>query len=167
MRSAQRPIKLPPPPPRHRHSVGHIGAATATLRGCAVTAASLQHSNVGALERRLLQPLELDERLPVVQHRAKLAVARLVHVPLRLHDEVVRGHADLELALLGLEPALRQILGHLRRLHRFAGIPQLNGRIGHLGGHLQLNQLDLRLDLIQLDARPRDRRFLRARAQRI
>src|SRR5437016_2410221 len=64
-------------------------------------AAGGQHGDTQVLKRRLLLPLELDERFAVVENRAQFAVPRVRQIALRLHDEVVRRHADLELALLG------------------------------------------------------------------
>src|SRR5205807_7286469 len=55
--------------------------------------------DVGRRQRGLLQPFELDERLAVREHGLQLVDLRRCQIPLRLHDEVVRRHADFELAL--------------------------------------------------------------------
>ena len=68
-------------------------------------------------KRRLLQPLEFDERLPIAQHRLQFVVLRAGEIALRLHHEVVCGHADFELALLRLEGPLRQLARCLSGLH--------------------------------------------------
>ena len=92
-------------------------AATAGVRAAAVSPTGSSTVTFEVLQRRLLQALELDERLAVVQDRLQLVVLRGRQIALRLDDEVVGRHADLELALLGLELLLRQLARRLRRLH--------------------------------------------------
>jgi hypothetical protein len=57
---------------------------------------------------RDLNALEVHQRALVIELLAQLAVARLVQVALRLHHLVVGGHADVELALDGVEALLRE-----------------------------------------------------------
>src|SRR5688500_4196859 len=51
-----------------------------------------------------LNGLEVHERLAIRQDGPQLVVARVGEIALRLDDLEVRRHADLELALRGLEP---------------------------------------------------------------
>src|SRR5438270_33607 len=74
-----------------------------------VQSAGAQDGDAQARQRRLLKPLELDERLAIVPDVPKLGVLRGCQVALRQHDVVVRGHANLELALFGLELLLREL----------------------------------------------------------
>src|SRR4051794_6622014 len=76
-----------------------------------------QEGDVQVLQRRLLQAFELDERLAVVQDRLELVALRGREIALREDHVVVRRHADLELALLGLERLLRELASGLRRLN--------------------------------------------------
>src|SRR5438034_3882331 len=88
-----------------------LRATAGARRRRAHAAARVQHSDVQVLQRRLLQAFELDERFAIVQNLPQLRVARVGQIALRLHDEVVRRHADFELALLGFE----FLLGKLAR----------------------------------------------------
>src|SRR5581483_10321394 len=84
-----------------------IGVAGIRRRGVrAARAAALRRRDdrdVRVLQRGLLETLELDLRAPIREDRRELVVLRGGQVALGLYDEVVRRHADLELALLGLE----------------------------------------------------------------
>src|SRR5689334_23282327 len=82
-----------------------------------VQAAGAEHRDPERAQRRLLQPLELDERLAVAKHRLQPVVVRRRQIALRLDDEIVRRHADLELAALGVELLRRELARRLRRLH--------------------------------------------------
>ena len=86
----------------------------------------------------LLHALEIDLRAPVVEQRAQLRVLRVAQIALRLHDEEVRGEADVEAALLGLEPLLGELARDLRRLQPLAVRLDLQRRVGDFGGDLQL-----------------------------
>ena len=98
-----------------------------------------------------LRALEIDERALVVQLRAELAVARVGQVALRLHDLVVGRHADVELALDGLEPLFRQLARRLRRLHRLVRVANRERGGRHVRGDLQLGDLDLCEGLLAQD----------------
>src|SRR2546428_2841087 len=146
-------------------------AATRRPRGCggggAATAAGGEDGDVRALERRLLEAFELDERFAVVQNLPQLRVPSVRQIALRLDDEVIRRHADFELTLLGFELLLRELTCGLRGLDRLTAVLNVDRRVGDVGRNLQLDLLELRLHLIQLHPRARHGRFLRAETDRI
>ena len=98
----------------------------------------------------LLDALEVDLRAAVVEQGAQLRVLRVAQIALRLHDEEVRREADVEAALLGVQPLLREITRHLRGLHALAVGLDLQRGVGHLGGDLQLELTGLRDRLLLL-----------------
>src|SRR5437899_6655030 len=76
---------------------------TAAANRGGIQSARAQHRDAKARKRRLLKPLELDERLAIVPDVPQLGVLRGRQVALRQHDVVVGRHPNLELALFGLE----------------------------------------------------------------
>ena len=127
---------------RHDHcppplSTSPVAAATAAAAG-----ASCTRSNV-------------DERLAVVGQRPQLGVLRVAQIALRLDDEEVGGHADFELALLGLEPLFGQLARGHRRLDALQVALHRERGVGDLGGDLQLERAQPRLRLVALHARAR------------
>ena len=113
----------------------------------------------------LLHALELDDRLAIGEDRLQLVVLRGRQIALRQHDLIVRRHADAELAVLGVELLLRQIARGLRRLHALGRVLHLDRGVADVARHLQVELPKLHFDLVLLNARPRDRRIGRARAE--
>src|SRR5207247_3817048 len=110
-------------------------AALAARAGCARRSdrrrrpgAGVDQRDVQVLERRFLEPFQLDEGLSIIENRSQLRVPGIGEIPLRLDDEVVRRHADLELALLGFEFFLSQLARRLRGFDGFRGVLSLNRR---------------------------------------
>ena len=105
--------------------------------------------------RGLLEPFQLDHRTPIRQNRRQFVVLRGGEIALRLHDEVVGGHADFELALLGFHLLLRELARRLRGLHALDVVLHLRGGVGDVGGDLQLDLAELRFHLVRLQPRAR------------
>src|SRR5262249_6397286 len=97
----------------------------------------------------------------------QFVVLRRREIALGLNDEVVRGHPDLELALLGFELTLRELTCRLRGLHLLGGVLDVGCRVRDVSGHLQLDLANLRFDLRELNSGARNGCFLRALAERV
>ena len=120
-----------------------------------------------ARKRGPLDALEVDLRLLVVEDRPKRGDLRVGQVALCLHYQKVRRHADLELAVLGLEPLLRELARRGRRLDALQVALNVEPSRRHLGGDLQLERLELRLSLLNLQLRPGHARVRGARTNRV
>src|SRR6187455_3094168 len=95
---------------------------TVRTRGILITAITAASAGIDGrdtgtpVRRRFLRALEVHQSAAIVEQRAQLRALGRYQVTLCLDHEEVGGKANVETALLGLEPGLRQFPGGQRRL---------------------------------------------------
>ena len=128
----------------------------------AATATGVDRRNAAATSGgRFLHALEVDLRAAVVEQRAQFRVLRIAQIALRLDHEEVRGQADVEPALLGLEALLGQLPRRRAPPRSASAVLDLQRGVGDFGGDLQLERAQLRGRLAAA-ARARARRLASA-----
>ena len=137
---------LPPPPPSP-------AVRSCRCRRAGSAAAGVDHGDVEVLQRRLLQALELDERLAVVEDRAQLVVLRVATGRAAPGRRSSSSTCRPRTCSARLRAASARARGRPARPARASTLLcARDRRVGDVGRDLQLDLLQLRLHLVQLHA---------------